>query len=264
MSSLNLVLTGIGVTCGVFFLLMGLIGLMPHFSTWRARRLREIQREIREGGPQVWAAGKKGAAGYRIMARFLQLLSTPTRRRRAEVLRVQFREVVLTLTGFLEVGQNPLQAFVRAAGEVPEPLASEFKRVQAEYNAGIPLRTALRGLARRLGLWEALYFVKAVSLAEDAGGNLQGILAGLVQAIDAHQDLYGDLHARTTEARMTAWILALLPLALGGYFALARPEMMVPLFSQGLGLGALLYGTFSWGVGTWIVSRLSRPEGIFK
>lgn len=243
--ALFLVCAGIAVT--VLFLLLGLIGLVPHFSGRRLRRLEDLGRVHTRVEPWPWVAAVLQAIEQRF----------PWRRARAErVLREQFQQALLTMVGSLEAGGNTVQALAEAHREVPEPLAGELAWVLGRYESGLPLSTALGEMERRLAFHEATHFVRAVRLAMSAGGNLKDILSGLAASLEERRELMEEMRARSVEARVTAWIMALLPLVLTAYLVGVRPEVLRPLLVQGLGRMGVMYAVVSWVVGVLVVHRL--------
>jgi tight adherence protein B len=99
------------------------------------------------------------------------------------------------------------------ASETPEPLRSQFLSVTRELALGAPLETALKKLVGRVPLLELRFFVAAVLLQRETGGNLGEILDKLGMAIRERLQLKAKIKAASSQGRLTARILSLLPVA---------------------------------------------------
>ena len=67
--------------------------------------------------------------------------------------------------------------------ESPQPLGAEFRKVFNEHNLGMPIETALKNLTERVPLIDVKFFVSAVLLQRETGGNLAEILTKLAFVI---------------------------------------------------------------------------------
>jgi tight adherence protein B len=128
--------------------------------------------------------------------------------------------------------------------EMEDPIGTEFGIVQDEISYGFDLRDALFRMADRWGLADMHMFVVSVSVQMETGGNLAEILENLSGVIRERASMYMKVRALSSEGRMTAVILTLLPiLAFVGLF-LSNPEFYLdvaqdPMFTIGF-VGLLL------------------------
>ena len=98
------------------------------------------------------------------------------------------------------------------ADESPEPIGIEFRQVFNEQNLGAPIDVALKNLGQRVPLLDVRFFVSAVLLQRETGGNLAEILTKLSQVIRERFQLKGKVKAVSAHGRMTALILCVMPL----------------------------------------------------
>lgn len=109
------------------------------------------------------------------------------------------------------------------ASESQEPIRSEFRQVFNEVNLGASLEGALKAMALRLPLVDVRFFVSAILLQRETGGNLSEIMNKLSYTIRERFRLKGQVKAATAHARMTAMILTALPIIMTGVMLARRP-----------------------------------------
>jgi len=125
------------------------------------------------------------------------------------------------------------------ADEVAAPLGVEFKAALDEVNFGVALGDALHNLAQRVPSMDLQYFVVAVLIQRESGGNLTELLASISAIIRDRQKLAGQVRVLSAEGRMSAWVLFLLPFGAGGMMYMANPDAMLVLVNDPLGLRLL-------------------------
>ena len=97
--------------------------------------------------------------------------------------------------------------------EMADPLGQEFRALFNEQNLGAPLDIALRNFTLRVPLLDVRFFSSSVLLQKQTGGNLSEILSRLAYVIRERFRLKGQVKAASAHGRLTATILALLPVA---------------------------------------------------
>jgi tight adherence protein B len=97
--------------------------------------------------------------------------------------------------------------------EMADPLGQEFRALFNEQNLGAPLDIALRNFTQRVPLLDVRFFSSSVMLQKQTGGNLSEILSRLAYVIRERFRLKGQVKAASAHGRLTATILALLPVA---------------------------------------------------
>jgi tight adherence protein B len=142
-------------------------------------------------------------------------------------------------------------AIKMVADELPEPLSGEFAIVFAEINYGIPVQEALTNLTRRVPSGDLRYFVIAVMIQRETGGNLGELLQSIANLIRGRLKLQGTVRVLSAEGRLSAVILTVLPFVLALVIHLINPEFLSTLWTDPNGvfviaaaLGAMLFGIF--------------------
>ena len=95
----------------------------------------------------------------------------------------QFPEALDLLSRAIRAGHAFQTAMGMVADELPEPVGPEFKKTFDQQNFGLPLKDALNELAERVGLLDVRFFVTAVLIQRDTGGNLSEILDNLAHVV---------------------------------------------------------------------------------
>jgi tight adherence protein B len=123
----------------------------------------------------------------------------------------QFPEALDFLARSMKAGHAFSVSLEMLSAESPEPLATEFRRVFNENNLGAPLDVALYNLSDRVPSVDVRFFVSAVMLQRETGGNLGEILMNLSRVIRERFRLRGQVRAASAHGRLTATVLIILP-----------------------------------------------------
>ena len=119
--------------------------------------------------------------------------------------------------------------------ECSEPIAGEFRTVFEEQNFGLPLRDAMLNLTDRVPLLDVRFFVTALLIQKETGGNLAEILDGLARVIRDRFRIHREVKTRTAQGRMTAGILLAIPPFMMFALGTANPQYMKPLYEDPVG-----------------------------
>ena len=164
---------------------------------------------------------------------FLVLIRKRTRRlRRFEE---QFPEALDTLSRAIKAGHAFTTAMGMVADEAPDPIGPEFRKTFDEQNFGLPLKDALANLAVRTSLLDVRFFVTAVLIQRETGGNLSEILENLAYVVRERFKILRQVRVYTAHGRMTGYVLLALPAALAVALKFINPEHIDLLFTERMG-----------------------------
>lgn len=180
------------------------------------------------------------------------------RRKRLTQMELQLPATLDVLVRALRAGHAFSAGMQMMGEEGPEPLAVEFRAVHDEINFGVSLQQALFNLCARVPLTDLRYFVVAVLVQRDAGGNLTEVLAKLAQLIRERQKLLARVRVLSSEGRLSAWVLGLMPFFLAGAMFLGNREFMQPLWQDPLGLSIIKVTLGLMAVGVLILRKIVR------
>lgn len=172
----------------------------------------------------------------------------------------QLPDAVDMLVNSLRAGYS-LQAGMNFVGtEMPAPVGPEFSRFYDEQRLGIDVRQALNSLTDRLGTLDARMFVLAVMIQRETGGNLSEILGNIATVIRERITFRQQLDVLTSEAKLSAIVLTLLPVVMYFVIRLSNPTYLAPLTETDSGKLMLLYGFVSLTIGYLVLRKMSRIE----
>jgi tight adherence protein B len=132
----------------------------------------------------------------------------------------------------LQAGHAFSEALQMVSAEMPDPIASEFRKTYEEQNLGLSLKLALENLTQRIPLLDLRMCVTAVLIQRETGGNLAEILEKVAYTIRERFRIMGDLKTLTTSSRMSAWLLCALPIFVAIAVTVMNPEYMSVLWKD--------------------------------
>ncbi len=182
-----------------------------------------------------------------VLGAFAWLAST--RRRRLEAIEKQLPDAVELIARSLRAGHALSPSLQMVAEELPEPIAREFRITAEEVTFGISLNEAMTQLARRVPLDDVRFFVIAVILQRETGGNLAEILDNIGHLIRERFKLLGKVRVLTAEGRLSAWILTLLPFGTAVMIQVVSPGFMSVLWTDPMGFKLVLCAGAAMAVG---------------
>lgn len=119
--------------------------------------------------------------------------------------------------------------------EMPVPVSEEFSRAYEEQNLGIPIEQALKNMLKRMPNLDLKFFVTAVAIQRQAGGDLAEILDKISYIIRERFKIMGQVQALTGEGRISGVVLMGLPIALFVAVYYLNPEYVMLLFTKETG-----------------------------
>jgi tight adherence protein B len=159
--------------------------------------------------------------------------------RRIRALESQLPGAIDHLTRAVRAG-HPFSAGLKMlAEESDEPIASEFRAVFEEQRFGLPFEEALLGFGDRVDLPDVRILITAILVQKEVGGNLAEILEKVAGTMRARFTIRRQVRVFTVQGRMSGYILAALPLVVGGFILLINRDYMEPLFTHPVGKWAL-------------------------
>ena len=153
-----------------------------------------------------------------------------TRHKRFRAFEKNFPEALGLLARAVRAGHAFTTGLEMIGKELPEPLAGEFRIAFEEQNLGLPLKDALLNLSERMPLIDVRFFVVALMIQKESGGNLAEILDSLAYVIRDRFRIYGEVRVKTAQGRLTGGILIALPPIVGLLIAGLNPTYLRPLF----------------------------------
>ena len=182
------------------------------------------------------------------------------RRRRLRLFEEHFPEALDLLNRVIRAGHAFTTGLGMIAGEVSEPIAGEFRTTFEEHNFGLPLRDALQHLTERVPLIDVQFFVTALLIQKETGGNLVELLENLAHVIRDRFRIYRDVRTKSAHGRLTAGILVAMPPLMALGLLILNPSYLPVLYHDPLG-PQILWGAAIWQViGSALLWRIIHIE----
>ena len=176
---------------------------------------------------------------------------------------LRFRRFELQLPDALElIGRALRSGHSLASGlnvvvtEMPEPVCQEFRKAYEEQNLGIPIEQALKNMLKRVPNMDLKFFVTAVAIQRQSGGDLAEILDKISYIIRERFKILGQVKALTGEGRISGVVLMALPVAL--FFAVyyLNPDYVMLLFTEELGRKMVFVAGLLQVVGAVVIKKI--------
>jgi tight adherence protein B len=181
-----------------------------------------------------------------------------TRRKRLQAIEEQLPDALELMARALRAGHAFSSAVQMVGTEAPEPIAREFRIAFDEVNYGVPMQDALMNLAIRVPVVDLRFFVLAVTIQRETGGNLAELLDNLSSLIRARFKLLGTIRVLSAEGRMSAWVLSLLPFFLVAVINLINPKFMSLLWTDSSGIKLMIAGLVLMALGIFWMWRIIK------
>jgi tight adherence protein B len=215
------------------------------------------------GGLLVGVLLRSGAAGLLaaavgFVAPYMRL--SMQRRQRLEKIEEQLPDAIDVVKRSLRAGHPFNTAIKLVAEDMDPPIAKEFELTFSDLNYGNDVRRSMLGLLSRVPSVTVMALVTSVLVQRETGGNLAEILDQIGKVVRSRFRFERKMRALSAEGRMSAWVLAMMPLALFAVLSIVTPTYLPVLLKSPVG-HKMLYGAGFLGVlGILWVRRIIRIE----
>ena len=157
-------------------------------------------------------------------------------KKRLRQLERQLPDAADMISRALRAGHAFSGAIGMVSAEFAEPMGGEFRITFDEINYGVPIGEALMNLASRVPIDDLRYFVIAVLIQRESGGNLAEVLDGIASLIRERLKLFDKVRVLSAEGKLSAWVLGLLPFGTGGFMMAINPTFLEVLWTDPAGI----------------------------
>ena len=185
-----------------------------------------------------------GRMGRRRVARFIGL----------------FPEAIDLMVRALRAGLPVTEAIINAGQEIGDPVGAEFRGIEAGMRLGRDLDSLLWDIAKRISAPEFRFFIIALSVQRETGGNLAETLNNLSEVLRRRRAMRAKARAMASEARASTMILGSLPILVSIILSITSPTYIAPLFTdvRGLILVGVAVSMLLTGIGVMV--KMARFE----
>jgi tight adherence protein B len=182
------------------------------------------------------------------------------RTRRFHNFEALFPEAIELLGRAVRAGHAFPTALELIANELGEPVSGEFRKLFEEQKFGLPVRDALLNLAERMPIVDVKFFVTAVMLQRETGGNLAEILDKLSYVIRERFKILRQVRVYTAQGRLTMMILMALPPLLVVMLMFVNRDFISVLFTDPIGHVLLAIGIIFQTIGFFLIRKIIQIQ----
>lgn len=182
------------------------------------------------------------------------------RNKRQRLIADQLPDALDFLCRALRAGHSMATGFQLMADELPQPIAGEFRRVYEQHSLGASLEDCLRAAVDRVESSDFAFFVTAVLIQRQTGGDLSEVLGNIGAMIRHRVRLQQHVKAKTAEGRFTGYILAAFPAVMFVVSYCINKEYAGRLLEETVGM-VMLGGAFTLQlIGLLVIRRITTVE----
>jgi tight adherence protein B len=141
-----------------------------------------------------------------------------------------------------------------------DPVAHEFGLTFNEISYGNDVRRALLGLLSRVPSVTVMALVTSILVQKETGGNLAEVLEQIAKVVRGRFRFHRKVKTLTAEGRMSAWVLATVPMILFATIWTTTPDYLPILIEDPRGQNLIIYGAISGVIGIAWIRRIIRIE----
>ena len=183
------------------------------------------------------------------------LIQMKIRKRRKDFVN-QLGDMLSMVASALRAGFSFVQAVEIVSKEMAAPMSVEVSKLIREINVGVPMETALEDINRRVECPEFELITTAVLIQRQVGGNLAQILDNISDTINERIRMKREVLALTAQGRMSAVVMALLPIALAAFLFSVNHDYFDPLLASPMGKVAIGIALLMELLGYLVIKRI--------
>lgn len=173
----------------------------------------------------------------------------------------QFPDALNLMASSLRAGHPLFSAIDIVTEEMPKPLCEVFLMAKKDISLGIDTKEAFFSMTKAMPeSIDLRFFITAVLVQKEVGGNLAELLDGLSETIRERFKLMGQLRVQTAQTRISGIVLGIVPLAVLLVIFFMSPDYITPLFNTPDGRIALAIAMLLMVLGFVSIKKLSQIE----
>jgi tight adherence protein B len=171
-----------------------------------------------------------------------------------------FPDAIDLMVRALRSGLPISEAIIMASHEIGDPIGSEFRTIESGMRLGRDLESLLWDIGKRIDAPEFRFFIIALSVQRETGGNLAETLSNLSDVLRRRRTMRAKARAMASEARASTMILGSLPFIVTIILMTTSPGYIMPLFGDIRGLALIGLALFMLATGIGIMVRMAKFE----
>ncbi len=169
----------------------------------------------------------------------------------------QLAPMIDAMAGALQAGSSLAQAMEMVGREVPPPVGEEFAVVVREMAVGIPMGRAFENVVERVHSLDLDMLLSAIVIQHRVGGNLSSVLRTIAHTIRERLRIRGEISVLTAQARISSYVVSLLPVGVVGILFFIAPAYISKLFEPGVTRFMLIGGALGIVAGFFVMQKIA-------
>jgi tight adherence protein B len=181
-------------------------------------------------------------------------------RKRVNKFLALFPEAIDTICRGLRSGLPISESIGAVAHELPDPVGLEFRRISDSVRMGRTMEDSMWEVAKRLNTPEFRFFIIAMAIQKETGGNLAETLGNLSDLLRKRRQLRQKVKAMSSEAKASAMIIGSLPFIMFTLLMIVNSEYVLILFREPRGWTMLGFAGCMIGMGIFTMKKMINFE----
>lgn len=178
------------------------------------------------------------------------------KKRRIELIEQQLPDALLLVSGAVKAGLSLIGAIRQVAQDLPVPLVQEFNLILQEQRLGVTLDDSLENISLRVPIQPINLMVSAMRIANETGGGLAETLERAAATLRSQHAMERKIRALTSQGKLQAWVVGLLPILLLIVLSKMEPEAMSKLWTTHMGWGVIVVVILLEFFGVWLIRKI--------
>ncbi|MBS0274091.1 MAG: type II secretion system F family protein [Proteobacteria bacterium] len=176
--------------------------------------------------------------------------------RREKAFTAEFANAIDVIVRSVKSGLPTNEALKIVAREIPDPVGSEFNKLNEGLKVGVTLEQSLKKMFDNMPTAEVSFFGIVMTIQQKSGGNLSEALSNLAFVLRDRKRLQGKIRAMSSEAKASAMIIGSLPPVVMGLVYMTAPQYIALLFTERMG-NMMLAGCVIWmTIGSLVMRKM--------
>ncbi|MDP4120105.1 MAG: type II secretion system F family protein [Bacillota bacterium] len=181
-----------------------------------------------------------------------------TKKKKVAKFESQLSEALTVICNCMRSGLSFTQAISSISKEMPDPIASEFKRVLNEVQWGTSIDVSLYNMAKRIGSEDFSLAVSSIIICRQVGGNLSEMLFGISETIKKRLALKDNIKLLTATGRTSGMIIGFLPVVIALILMLINPTYIHCFFETSLGRIMIFVALILETIGFLLIRKITN------
>ncbi len=182
------------------------------------------------------------------------------RKRRIKLIENEMLRAVIIMNNAFKSGKSTLQAVEIASIELPEPIASEFKKMYRDMKYGLEIDTVFERFSKRIDIEESRYISSSLIILNRTGGNIVQVFSSIERTLFDKKKLKEELKNLTVSSNMVVKVLLAVPFIFISIIYFLNPSYFDPLFQSPLGFMVIILIILIFAIYIWFLQKIMKVK----